>query len=234
MMARPWSFLTLGRLADGATLVVAVVALVLGVRALTSESNDPLDPSQVMAREDREVEHWSEVYAAPHSLGADSASVVVVEFGDYECPYCRRAARQFHAVWDAYSNHVTYVFRHYPLQSHPNARRAAGLAECAGEQARFWEAHDFLMRAISLDEVTPAVLTDALDIPDPEAFATCIESSLPQERISRDVLAAQELGIRGVPTFIVNGLLLGQTPDSIRWHQIFQEALDEPLLQDRR
>jgi len=79
------------------------------------------------------------------SRGPSDAPVTIVEFTDYECPYCRRYYRQtYHRLLEEFEGEVRYVVRNYPLSIHPNARKAAEAAECAHNQGRFWDYHDHL------------------------------------------------------------------------------------------
>src|SRR5262249_60234072 len=85
------------------------------------------------------------VQAAAHSLGPEHAPVVVVEYGDFECPNCKNAAPAVKMLLANYTGKVRFVFRHFPLEdAHPHSLAAAEAAECAGEQGKFWEMHDLL------------------------------------------------------------------------------------------
>src|SRR5579862_3148561 len=85
------------------------------------------------------------VTAADHSLGPEHAPVVLVEYGDFECPLCKQAAPTVRMLLERFAGRVRLVFRHFPLEeAHPHALAAAEAAECAGGQGKFWEMHDLL------------------------------------------------------------------------------------------
>lgn len=146
--------------------------------------------------------------------GPSDAAVTLVEFTDYECPYCRRYYRQtYHQLLEEFDGEIRYVVRNYPLPNHPNARKAAEAAECAHNQDRFWEYHDHLFEN-----------ADALEVPDlkryareldleGERFDRCLDSGEEAETVEADLATGRRLGIRGTPTFFVNGRpLVGAQP----------------------
>ncbi len=148
------------------------------------------------------------------SRGPSDAPVTIVEFTDYECPYCRRYYRQtYHQLVEQYEGEVHYVVRNYPLSIHPNARKAAEAAECAHNQGRFWEYHDHLFE--HADALEPADLKSyARELGlDGEQFEQCLESGAESETVEGDMATGRRLGIRGTPTFFVNGRpLVGAQP----------------------
>lgn len=138
--------------------------------------------------------------------GEQTAPVTIVEFTDYECPYCQAfAAESWPQLETDYVNtgRVRYVVRNFPLQSHPQARPAATAVACAAEQERFWEMHDALFAA-------PGQLRDqdlegharrlGLDM---DLFAACRLEDRHEARLDADVAAARRAGARGTPSFLV-------------------------------
>jgi protein-disulfide isomerase len=145
-----------------------------------------------------------------HVLGDKSmASVGVVEFGDFQCPYCGRFVKAFEPVMLTQyvkPGRVLWAFRQLPLEAiHVNARRAAGVADCAGEQGRFWAAHDYLYdhQADLLSAVER--LAQALRL-DEKQFAVCMAGRI--ARVDRDLNEASRLRISTTPTFLI-GTLVG-------------------------
>ena len=138
------------------------------------------------------------------ALGAKTAPVVVMEFSDFHCPFCRRhATTVFPRLKREYveTGKVLYVFRHFPLDIHPEAPGAGAAAACAARQGRFWEMHDRLFaapgRPTSTDATTQA--NDAgLDLP---SFRTCMASDGPAD-VRADTALGNQLGISGTPAFI--------------------------------
>ncbi|MFF5180652.1 Na+/H+ antiporter NhaA [Micromonospora sp. NPDC000316] len=140
-----------------------------------------------------------------HVRGSDKAPVTVVEYGDYECPYCGQAEPAVRDLLEAFAN-VRYVWRHLPLTDvHPRAQLAAEAAEAAGEQGAFWEMHDLLLTH-----------QDALDAPDLLGYANQLGLDLDRfrehmarrrgvDRVADDVDSADLSGVTGTPTFFVNG-----------------------------
>lgn len=148
------------------------------------------------------------------SRGPSDAPVTIVEFTDYECPYCRRYYRQtYRPLLEEFEGEIRYVVRNYPLSIHPRARKAAEAAECAHNQDRFWDYHDHLFE--NADALEPADLKRyARDLGlDGEQFDECLESGAESQTVERDLATGRRLGIQGTPTFFVNGRpLVGAQP----------------------
>jgi protein-disulfide isomerase len=143
------------------------------------------------------------------ALGPANAPVTIVEFSDFQCPYCSRGAALIKQVHKQYGDRVRLVFRHFPLkQIHPYAAKAAEAANCAAAQGRFWEMHDRLFEKQA--ELEPAALKRyATDLGlDGKAFAKCLDSGTEALAVQRDQTAGEELGVRGTPAFFVNGRMV--------------------------
>ena len=149
--------------------------------------------------------------AGDHYKGNPDASLVVVEFSDFECPFCRDHAVDTQPIIDealVETGEVLWVFKHLPLDAHPSARVAAVAAECAGNQGQFWEMHDLLFE--SIDEwagdnidVNPALLDLASEVPlDRTEFEQCFTSRVALERVLDDISDAQGI-ISQTPSFVV-------------------------------
>jgi protein-disulfide isomerase len=142
-----------------------------------------------------------------YALGREDAPVTMVEFADYQCPFCRRfESDSFAQLKKNYidTGKVRFVSRDLPLEFHPNAPGAAIAVRCAGEQRRFWEMHDALMRDTSNDLGPDAILKFAqkinLDIP---SFKTCLDEKRYVAAIQKDTADAGLLGISGTPSFVI-------------------------------
>jgi Na+/H+ antiporter NhaA len=141
-----------------------------------------------------------------HVRGPDSAPVTLVEYGDYECPYCGRAEVVVRELLDSFGDDLRYVWRQLPLNDvHSHAQMAAEAAEAAGSQGRFWEMHDRLLA--DQDELTPPDLTRharelGLDV---ERFWQELRTRKHEPRVDRDVASADASGVAGTPTFFING-----------------------------
>jgi protein-disulfide isomerase len=138
--------------------------------------------------------------------GQNKAAVTIVEFGDFQCPYCREAESSLRTVMEHHPQDVRLVFRNLPLtQIHPNAKVAAEAAVCADRQGRFWEMHD------AMYEDQSALTADALKMTatrlglDAGSFAACLTDDSTARSLAADAEAARELGLSGTPYFFING-----------------------------
>lgn len=143
----------------------------------------------------------------------------VVEFGDYECRWCREAHRELLQIQKDVP--VALVFRHLPLQStHPHAYVAALAAECAAEQGAFPRYHDALMldpNALSAGELLE--VAKRVGLPDRERFDACLRERRYAKRVDADVATARALGVPGTPAFLIGDTLFAGLPlDEIRTH----------------
>ncbi len=138
--------------------------------------------------------------------GPENAKVTVVEFSDFECPYCSRGKDVMEQVLKAYPKDVKVVFKHLPLAFHKNAKPAARATMAAHEQGKFWEMHDKLFQnQKNLKE--PFFIKTAKDIGlDVEKFKTDYKSGKYDKQIDSDMAIAAKNGIRGTPGFFVNGV----------------------------
>jgi Na+/H+ antiporter NhaA len=142
-----------------------------------------------------------------HLRGDPDAPLTLVEYGDFECPFCGRATGSVEEVRRHFGDRLRYVFRHLPLSDvHPNAAMAAQAAEAAAAQGRFWEMHDRLFA--HADELTPDDLVahaEALGL-DVERFAEDLAERRYAGRVDHHILSAEASGATGTPTFFVNGV----------------------------
>ncbi len=164
--------------------------------------------------------------AGSPQLGPDDAWVTLVEFADFQCPFCARAAatvRQLERASPA--GDLRVVFKHLPLSFHEHALPAALAAHCAGEQGQFWPMHDLLFADGSgLSEAHLQADAQRLGL-DLSAWSACRSSDAAARAIDRDVRLAEEVGVEATPTFYVNGYaLVGAQP-----LERFQELVDREL-----
>lgn len=140
-----------------------------------------------------------------HIRGAPDAPVTLVEYGDYECPYCGTAAPVVRELLDRFAGRLRFVFRHLPLTDvHPNAALAAQAAEAAGAQGRFWEMHDRLFaNQDALDIASLRRHATAVGI-DADQFEDDLREGRHAGRVAQDVNTAEEAGVAGTPTFFIN------------------------------
>lgn len=176
------------------------------------------------------------------SKGNPRARVTVVEYSDYECPYCGQYVTDVYPQLDreyVKTNKINYVFKNYPIaQLHPVSIKAHKAAACAGDQNRYWEMHDRLFadqRNFNLDRFMEHATLLSLD---PVAFRACIESTRHEALIQEDVAEAQNGGVRGTPVFVLAltdpkgqaitpaRVIVGAQP-----YTAFKEAIDAMLAQ---
>jgi protein-disulfide isomerase len=146
------------------------------------------------------------VNPADHMIGPLDAAVTVVEYGDLECPDCKQAAPAVKLLLERFVGRVRFAFRHYPLEEvHPHALHAAEAAECAGAQGKFWPMHDLLFENqahMKLGQLRSYAERLQLDLPRYDAE---MHDHIYLQRIREHVQSGRESGVRGTPTFFVNG-----------------------------
>lgn len=160
--------------------------------------------------------------------GSDDAPVVIVEFSDYECPFCTRFYSQtLGQIESEYIDKglVKFVYRDFPLGFHQNAQKAAEAANCAGKQDKYFEMHDLMFE----DGVTGGVesfkiFAQTLGL-NTNAFNKCLDSGETADEVKKDMADGQAAGVRGTPAFFINGeLISGAQPFSV-----FKQAIDAAL-----
>ena len=144
-----------------------------------------------------------EVQADEPARGPAEAPIVIVEYSDFECPYCERAQPSIQQVLDTYGDKVRLVYRDFPLRIHDNARLAAQATHCAGEQDAYWPMHLMLFDNYKqLNEESLRGYAAQLQL-DGEAFSTCLASDRHLQSISSDMQEAKSAGISGTPSFVL-------------------------------
>lgn len=148
-------------------------------------------------------------YDSRRIRGKAGAPVTIVEFSDYQCPYCKSVQPTLTAVLKKYDGKVKLAFRDLPLRTnHPNAQTAAEAARCAGEQDKFWEYHDLLFANQSrLDASGLLERARALQL-DEKEFESCVSSGKYKAEIEQDLQDALRAGVQGTPGFFINGIYL--------------------------
>ena len=151
----------------------------------------------------------TDVAAAGPAQGPEDAPVTIVEFSDFECPFCKRIHPTLKQVMDAYDGKVRLVYRQLPLTSlHPNAQKAAEASLCAHDQGKFWAMHDAMFES-SGGLAVASLKATAADIGlDTAEFARCLDSGEKADEVATDLAAARELGLSGTPALFINGRYL--------------------------
>ncbi len=164
--------------------------------------------------------------------GPAQAPVTIVEFSDYQCPYCRRVAPTVREVLSRYGDRVSFVFKDLPLSIHPQAAKAAEAARCAGEQGRYWDYHDALFAASALHDAIFEELARSIGL-NVGRFQECLASRRQRAAVEADVRQAQALGISGTPAFLINGILLSGAQPLEAFTRIIDSELARAGRQDR-
>lgn len=162
------------------------------------------------------------------SFGPQDARVVIVEFSDFQCPYCAKAKPTVSQIKETYPNDVRFVYRDYPLSFHQNAQKAAEASECADEQGKFWQYHDLLFdkqgewSSGGVSKFKDYARDLGLNTKD---FDQCLDSGQMAEEVKQDFADGQSAGVNGTPAFFVNGeMISGAQPFSV-----FQEKIEKFL-----
>ncbi len=166
-----------------------------------------------------------EVAATGPSKGPENAPVTIVEFSDFQCPFCSKVNETVAKVMETYPGKVRLVFRHFPLDFHQDAPKAAEASMCANEQGKFWEYHDQLFKnqqALKVDDLKQHAQAVGLDA---AKFDQCLTSNKYADLVKKDMQAGKEVGVSGTPAFFINGRQLsGAVP-----FEEFQKIIDQEL-----
>jgi len=161
--------------------------------------------------------------------GGANAPVTIIEFSDYECPFCKRAAEAVDKVMTAYGDKVRLVHRDYPLPMHQNARPAAEAAHCANAQGKFWpyNARLFASPDLSTEKLQSMATEVGLDRP---KFDECLTKATFKADVDKDMADGNAAGVTGTPAFFINGRMLsGAQP-----FEKFKEVIDEELARTKK
>jgi protein-disulfide isomerase len=157
--------------------------------------------------------------------GDKKAPVVLVEFADYQCPYCQKVNSQIQQLKKEYGELLTVIYKDFPLPMHHGAQKAAEAARCAGEQGKFWEYHDvlFYSKLIEPDELKEHARTLKLDT---DRFDSCLDNGTEADAVKDDLQEAKSLGLTGTPSFFVNGHFFSGVVDYAALKDIINQQLN--------
>jgi protein-disulfide isomerase len=170
-----------------------------------------------------------DVTATDPVKGPANAPITIVEFSDFQCPFCARVNPTLDQVRKTYGDKVKIVFKDFPLPNHPQAPKAAEAAHCAGEQGKYWELHDRMFanqQALQVPNLKEYASALGLDT---NAFNQCLDSGKHANRVAENIKAGEALGVGSTPTLYVNGRpVIGAQP-----FEFFKTVIDEELARAR-
>jgi protein-disulfide isomerase len=168
-----------------------------------------------------------DVEARGPQRGPSDAAVTIVEFSDFQCPFCRRLAPVLKQLSSAYPTQVRLIYRYFPLRSiHPDAGKAAEAASCADAQGKFWELHDLMyaeQSSLSVDALKEKARRLSLDS---NAFESCLDSGAGLAAVKADEEAAAQLGLSSTPSTFVNGRFVAGALPLYRWRDLVEDELN--------
>ena len=185
-------------------------------------SNQPA-PSPAPAVPLPAVNQTFNIAKSDHVRGDFNAPITLVEFSDFECPFCERHYPTMNQILSNYQGKVRLVYKHFPLSFHPNAQKAAESSECAGEQDKFWEYHDKLFanqaNGFSADKFKQWAVELKLNA---KKFNDCLDDGKYAAKVQADFQEGSQKGVSGTPATFVNGQLVsGAVP-----YESFKQIID--------
>ncbi len=207
------------RFLSAATGIVTLCALLLVALRLRDEFF-PRDN----ASEPLRVKNWQAFSAVGHRQGPANAPVTIVEFSDFQCPYCRKAAAYLSDLQARRPTEVAVVYRHYPI--HDDATAAAVASECAADVGKFSSFRDLLFaNSDSISKRSWASYAREVGISDTAQFVRCLHDGKSIARVTRDTVAAHALSVQGTPTFLINDLEITGFKSKEDFDQLVTNAL---------
>ncbi len=162
------------------------------------------------------------------SLGDPNAPITILMFIDFECPYCQASFPIFNQVTDTFGSAIRVVFKQFPIESiHPRAKAAAIASMCANQQGAFWKFHNTAFEEGMLDESSLYAYANASSM-DITAFDTCVKGNTFDNAINQDLTDGITLGVRGTPTYIVNGKFIEGVLTFDEWKNVILSELNQP------
>ena len=170
------------------------------------------------------VDDWRSYAVAGQRMGPREARLTIIEFADYQCPFCRETHKRLEQLRKDHPSDVAVIHRHYPLPTHPHARAAALASECAAEQGAF-ESYQGVVYASqdSIGVTSWAEYAKRAGVRDSARFETCLREETFAQRVDEDMAAGRRLGLRATPTLLVNDMKVeGAIPE-----ELLRRYLDE-------
>lgn len=193
------------------SIVIAAAAVIVAVAAITRER--PQSGSNPMILTVERIERWSEVQAMAVPL-TKGGEIVVAQFGDFECPFCRQFSRSMQALPESTRAVISESFVNFPLASHQFAAAAAVELECAAQFGQARAVHDRLFQSPeSLSKVGPRMVLEAIGLGVAGDHRACVVSDAALQRVDSSVALGRELGVSATPTVVIDGWRLSRPPN---------------------
>lgn len=179
------------------------------------------------ARPEADRDYKVEIGDAP-SRGDEDAAITIVEFSDFQCPFCNRVEPTLAQIEKEYGDRVRVVFKHLPLSMHPQAPDAHAAAEAAHRQGKFWEMHDLIFqnqRDLRVETFEGYAAKLGLDM---DRYRRDVQSEEVAKRIDEDMKQASALGVSGTPAFFINGRFLSGAQPYTNFKRYIDSALAKP------
>jgi protein-disulfide isomerase len=212
---------------DTALTVVLVACALLTTALVLRRELLPQSAQPAMPQKPVFVDDWKSHLSKGTRLGSAEAPVQLIEFADFECPFCASFHKTIESVRERYPTQIAITYVHYPIQGHRFAEPAARVVECAGEQGRFEAMHARLYEwqdQLGLKQWSE--FATAAGVADVAAFETCVRRTDPLERVVEGRKLADQLDVRGTPTVIINGWQLRRPPDATELEAMVKAILE--------
>jgi protein-disulfide isomerase len=209
------------------TAILVACALVTTGLVIRREFFAPTTAQASAAEKARYIEDWRSHLSDGVRMGSLHAPIQIIEFADFECPFCAQFHFTLKDVEQKFTGKVAVSFVHFPLPGHRFARPAARAAECAEDQGRFEAMQDQLFSnqdAFGIKDWSD--IATAAGVTDLDTFSRCVKQETPVPRIDDGIRAGEELDVRSTPTIIINGWKLGQPPSAAQLERMIQAILD--------
>lgn len=157
--------------------------------------------------------------------GSEKGKVTIVEFSDFQCPYCKKGAETMKEVMKKYGSKVQYYYRDYPLSFHDRAKQAANASRCAGDQGKFWEFHDALFAdqsKLSDDDLLAVGKKLKLDM---TKYEPCVKEMKQIAKVESDMRDGENAGVSGTPAYFINGIFLSGALPMKKFEEVIEAQL---------
>lgn len=209
------------------SLGLSLTSLIVSFKALPQKTSAALVQNLPSAENKAAKTQTFNIAKDNHIRGSFNAPITLVEFSDFECPFCGRIVPTMNKILEDYKGKVRLVYKHFPLGFHPNAQKAAEASECASEQGKFWEYHDKLFEnqpsGFSVDNFKQWAGDLSLNA---VQFNSCLDSGKYAQKVQKDFQEGQQKGVNGTPATFINGQLISGAQPYNNFKQIIDNLLN--------